>query len=140
MAIPTLPDQSDANIAAAAAQAAAITAGNAAFIQSTTILIENAIANGLFTVFPSLGINVDYTVVSAYFTNLDYVVSVPPYPGFGWPPIYPAPGWDGSFCDFGGFQNSGPPPAYPSPGWAAWQNYVQSHPFKIQISWGPAPT
>ena len=137
MAIPTLPDQSDANAASFAAQTAAVTAGNAAFIQSATILIENAISNSLYAVEPFLPINVDYNVVAAYFTGLGYTVQLLPIGPFGWPPIYPAPGWNG----FPGFFNgAAPPPAFPSLEWESWQLYVQSHVVRTYISWGPPPT
>jgi hypothetical protein len=137
MAIPTLPDQSVANSETIAAQTALVAAANAAFIESATILIENAITNSLFQAFPFLIANVDYNVISAYFTALDYTVSITPYPGLGWPPIYPAPGWDGS-C--GGWNQWGPPPSFGTPGWESWNQYIQAHPTRIQIYWGPNPS
>jgi len=136
MSIPTLPDQATANAASFAAQTAAVTAGNTAFIQATTILIENAISNKLYTVEPIIPLNVDYNAVLPYFTGLGYTVQFMLSLPNGWPPIYPAPGWDGPF----GWNGAAPPPPFPSEQWLSWQFYVQANTPRMVISWGPPPT
>lgn len=77
MAIPPIPSASDANIDSQASIAAAITAEEAVFIASTTVLINNAISNGFFQIEPFLPFLVSPTFVKNYFTNLGYTVLFP---------------------------------------------------------------
>ncbi len=135
----TPPSASTALTNSNAAEAALVAAGNTAFIQIVTVFIDKAIPIGtLFSVSPPLPINVDFTVISTYFTGLGYTVTLmltpPDFFGSSIPMGFPevignSPVWD----------QSSPPPAYPDPGWTSWQIYVQAHHPRVLIQWGTAP-
>lgn len=73
----TLPTASAADTASNAAIAAATTAAQAAFVASTTVLINQAIGNGLFRVQPFLPILITAEYVTSYFQPLGYAVLFP---------------------------------------------------------------
>lgn len=120
----TLPNAAEAEAAALAAQAAAVATAEAAFIASTTVLINQAIAIGLPLVEPVLPVLVTSAYVTTYFTNLGYSVLYPIYP----------PGPFGEFYPAAGF------PEVVPPGNSYWGgvNFYTGLP-RIRISWGPVP-
>lgn len=113
----TLPDASTANTDTTAVNAAEVAAQQVAFIAHTTVLINNAIANGLFSIYPFLPPLVTPDYITTYFTNLGYVVT--------YPIIVPGP-FDPPFVI--GF------PEVTPPGWTPWSQQNQNIP-RIQISW-----
>jgi hypothetical protein len=119
----TLPDASDAETAALAAQAAAIATAEAAFIASTTVLINDAIALGLPLVEPFLPPLVSSAYVTTFFTNLGYVVLFPIIPPSPYNPAF-VPGFPEVLPP--GYVTWGGPGPYPGPP-------------RIRISWGPIP-
>jgi len=124
----TLPDATTANTDSNATLAAHTATANAAFIASATVLINNAVANGLFQVEPYIAPFMNITTITTYFQGLGYVVTFPivppgPYDPYcylaaGFPEVIP-PNWYpwGSLCMCGG--NCEPPrmslswPPYP---------------------------
>ena len=117
----TLPNASTADTNSQATNTANIAAAEAAFIASTTVLINQAIANGLFTVMPYLPALVSSTYVTTYFTTLGYTVTYP---------IIPPGPYDPPFV-------AGFPEALP-PGYLPWNyGYAPGLP-RIQISWSAA--
>lgn len=140
----TPPDASTALTETNANEAAIVAAANTAFIQIITVLIDNAINNNKFAIYPPLADNVDYNVIYSYFTGLGYTVSITfapiqyfgqPYPPIpfpaGWPEVVP-PGWPF-------WTPPNPPPAYPAQGWTNWQYYVQQHHPLMVLTWGTPP-
>lgn len=84
-----LPSAATANTDSTATNTADVAAAEAEFIAATTVLINQAISNGLFCVEPFLPLLVTPSYVSTYFTNLGYKVVFPIIPpGPYWPPIY----------------------------------------------------
>ena len=85
----TLPNASTANTGSTATIAVDVATAEAEFIAATTVLINQAISNGLFEVEPLLPLLVTPTYVSNYFTNLGYKVVFPILPPCPyWPPLY----------------------------------------------------
>lgn len=119
----TLPDASTAETEALAAQAAAVATAEAAFIASTTVLINNAIELGLPLVEPFLPPLVTSAYVTTYFTDLGYAVLFPIIPPGPFNPAF-VPGFPEVL-----------PPGYTS--WGGPNDY--SGPPRIRISWGPIP-
>jgi hypothetical protein len=118
-----LPDATDAETASLAAQAAAIATAEAAFIASTTVLINDAIALGLPLVEPFLPPLVSSTYVTNYFTPLGYVVLYPIIPPGPYNPAF-VPGFPEAL-----------PPNYIK--WGGPGLYPGAP--RIRISWGPIP-
>lgn len=121
----TLPTASAADTASNASIAAATAAVQAAFVASTTVLINQAIANGIFLVQPFLPILITQDYVTSYFQPLGYQVLFPIC---------------GSCC--GGWQECGPcfmPANFPEvtpPGFIPWNCCPDYQgPPRIQISW-----
>lgn len=84
----TLPTASVANTDSAASRATFTANAEAVFLASTTVLINNAISNGLFQVAPFLIPFITSTYVRSIFEPLGYVVSFPIFPfncGFTYP-------------------------------------------------------
>lgn len=137
----TPPNQATALANTNAAEAAVVAAANTAFIQAITVFIDDAIPLGtIFSVSPPIPTNVDYNVISTYFTGLGYTVTLvlepTPFFGFGLPAIgFPEVG----LPNFPSWDPASPPPAYPSSGWTSWQEYVQRHHPLMMITWGMAP-
>lgn len=100
----TLPTASDADTFSQANNTAEITAVQNYFIANVTVLINNAIANGLFYVEPYSIPLVDPTWVSTYFTSLGYTVLYPLVPTYPYQQPFPAAGFPGVI-----------PPGYVSP-------------------------
>lgn len=135
----TTPDAPTANTNTNAAEAALVATANTAFIQAITVLILSCIPVGdLFSVSPPIPTNVDYNVISTYFTGLGYTVllMLQPHDFFGqFPPLgFPEVVGNSPF-----WSPAAPPPAYPDPGWTSWQQYVQRHHPRMNIKWGTAP-
>jgi hypothetical protein len=121
----TLPDASTANTDSNATLTADIAAAQAAFIASTTVLINNAISNGLFQVEPYIIPFLNISNVTTYFQGLGYTVLFPIIPPGPWNPCWPAAGF---------------PEVIPS-GWFPWGCQCGCEgPPRIQISWPPFPT
>ena len=101
----SLPNQATANADSQATITALTTAAEAAFVASTTVLINQAIANGLFFVEPLVVPLVTPIYVTAYFQALGYTVLFPiiptsPFnPAFvpGFPEVLP-PGYQQPFA------------------------------------------
>ena len=116
----TLPDASTANTDSNATIAAETVVAQDAFIASTTVLINNAISNGLFQVEPFMVNLVTSDFITTYFENLGYTVT--------FPIISPGPF---EFC----FAPAGFPEVFPE-GWTNWScNCGCCKPLRIQISW-----
>ena len=84
----TLPSAALANDESISSINTFISAAEATFLASTTVLITNAISNGLFKVEPFLIPFVTSTYVNSVFQPLGYVVSFPIFPfncGFEYP-------------------------------------------------------
>jgi hypothetical protein len=103
----TLPNASNADTDSQATNNANIVNAQNQFVAAVTVLINNAISNGLFFVQPVLPPLVTSEFVTSYFTNLGYTVTFPllpsaPYnPAFipGFPEVLP-PGyqdWNGPY-------------------------------------------
>ena len=96
----TLPDAAEATTESEAAQAAAIATAQTNFIAEVTVLINNAITNGLYYVEPFVDPLVTPTYVTNYFTPLGYTVLYPISPNYpynsafvpGFPEVLP-PGY-----------------------------------------------
>lgn len=124
----TLPTATTANTDSNATIAALTTAAQTTFIASTTVLINNAINNGLFQVEPYLIPYVTSSFVTTYFQNLGYTVSFPIYPFYGW----------------GGYHPCFAPAGFPEVlgnDWMNWSCGCGNHcgPPRISISWEPTP-
>lgn len=115
----TLPNASTANTDSTATNAADIVAAEADFVAATTVLINQAIQNGLFLVQPVLPHLVTSAYVTTYFTNLGYAVLFPIYPQYGYNPAF-VPGFPEVL-----------PPGYENP----FFNHAYQGPPRIQISW-----
>lgn len=76
----TLPNASTANTDSTDTNAANVTAAETAFVASTTVLINQAIANGFFMIMPYLPFLVTSSYVTTYFTALGYTVTFPIIP------------------------------------------------------------
>lgn len=102
----TLPNASTANTDSTATNTADVTAAEVTFVADTTVLINQAIQNGLFFVEPVLPILVTSAYVTTYFQALGYVVTFPilQYNGYnpafvpGFPEVLP-PGYLNPFFD-----------------------------------------
>jgi hypothetical protein len=121
----TLPTASTANTDSNATLAADTATANAAFIASATVLINNAIANGLFQVEPFVIPFMSISTITTYFQGQGYTVLFPILP--------PGP-----------FNWCGVPAGFPEvipPNWVPWgcQCGCEGAP-RIQISWPPFPT
>jgi hypothetical protein len=121
MTTPVLPDADTAKTESAATLAAAIATAEATFVAQVTVLIDNAIANGLYCVQPYLDPLVTSDYVTGYFSAppLNYVVLYPVYP------LYPY----NTMIEV--VQPQVLPPGYQQP-------YTQNQydgPPRIQISW-----
>lgn len=79
----TLPNAATANTDSAAINTADVAAAEATFVADTTVLINQAIQNGLFLVQPILPRLVTSAYVTTYFTALGYTVLFPIYPQIG---------------------------------------------------------
>jgi len=121
-----LPTQADANVGSQNAINAEITAAQAVFMASTTVLINNAINNGFFQVQPYLIPFVSSTFVTTTFQALGYEVLFPIYPFYGYPGYHPC------------FAPAGFPEVLGND-WVNWSctcgNSCTAP--RIQISWGP---
>lgn len=115
----TLPDATTANTESAATNTADVVTAQAEFVAATTVLINQAISNGLFLVQPILPSLVTSAYVTAYFTNLGYSVLFPIYPVYGYNPAF-VPGFPEVL-----------PPGYENP----FFNHSYQGPPRIQISW-----
>jgi hypothetical protein len=73
----TLPTDSEANAESMATITAKIAVANAEFIASTTILITNAISNGLFQVEPFVIPFLGIATITTYFQGFGYTVVFP---------------------------------------------------------------
>lgn len=108
-----LPDASTATTESTASIDAATTAAQNAFIANVTVLINEAIANGLYQVEPYTVPLVTSEFVTNYFTPLGYTVTFPIVPNYpynpafvpGFPEVLP-PGYQQPFSNPTGF---GPP-------------------------------
>jgi hypothetical protein len=121
MALP--PTDSQANAQSMASIEAFIARANAAFIASTTILINNATQLGFFRVEPFITPFLDVTTVTAYFEEFGYTVEFPIIPPGPYNP-----------CFVAGF------PEVLPPGYRTWNCHCCSDcgPLRIKISW-PSP-
>lgn len=123
----TLPNAATANTDSNANIAAATATAQTNFIASTTVLINNAISNGLFQVEPFLPFLVTSEYVTGYFTPLGYTVLFPICGGSC------GCGCNSQFnpCFVDGF------PEVLPPGYVPWNCSCggPSQPSRIQISW-----
>jgi hypothetical protein len=117
----TLPNASTANADSVAATAAATTAAEAAFVANATVLINDAMALGLFKIEPFMIPLVTSDYIATYFQALGYVVLFP---------IVPVDPFNPSFI--AGFPEV-LPPGYVIPG----NGDNDLGPPRIRISWGP---
>jgi hypothetical protein len=101
-----LPDATTANADSNATLAAHTATANAAFIAYATVLINNAVSNGIFRVEPYIAPFMNITTITTYFQGLGYTVLFPIVP--------PAP-----FNDLFGGLAAGFPEVVP-PGWYPW--------------------
>jgi hypothetical protein len=120
-----LPPQSEANNSTTNNILANIATANANFIASTTVLINNAIANDFYEVEPFIIPFLSIPTVTAYFQALGYTVTFPIIPPGPWGMFYPAAGFPevvpgGSTYWAGPFNNSEAP--------------------RLEISWAGVPT
>ena len=76
----TLPNEAAAHAAALAAQAAAITAAQDAFVANATVLINQAMALGQLFIQPYMVPLVTSDYITTYFTALGYAVLFPIIP------------------------------------------------------------
>jgi hypothetical protein len=114
-----LPNASTANTESTATNTADVAAAQSEFIAATTVLINQAISNGLFLVQPVLPPLVTSAYVKTYFTNLGYAVLFPIYPVYGYNPSF-VPGFPEVL-----------PPGYINP----FFDHAYPGPPRIQISW-----
>lgn len=106
----TLPTASTANTDSNATLTANIATANAAFIATATVLINNAITNGLFQVEPYVIPYLDIATITTYFQGFGYTVTFPivqpgPFQWCGIPAGFPGvvpPNWVGWNCGCGG--------------------------------------
>jgi hypothetical protein len=115
-----LPNEADANSETIANNDEAIATAKAEFVANTTVLIVNAVANGLFSVAPFLPELVPSAYVVSYFQGLGYVVLYPAVPQSNeWlnPPFI-----------------AGFPEVLPE-GYIPWNQNTPSGPLRVQISW-----
>ena len=115
----TLPTAATADAETLARNAAEVATANAAFIADATVLINNAISNGLFQVQPLVVTNTDIPTVVAYLRAQGYTVLYPivaqgPY----WAPVVI--------------------PEVLPPGYVYPNQEFQQGPPRIQISWTAA--
>ncbi len=108
-----LPPSNEANSQTVANIEAAVIAAQNAFIASTTVLINNAINNGLFFVEPYLVPLVTPDFVTTYFEGLGYTVLFPLVPTYPYNPAF-VPGFPevlppGYMAPFPGVEPIGPP-------------------------------
>ena len=120
----TLPDASTANTESNANLEAQTVIAQNAFIANATVLINNAIANGLFQIEPYLVPLVSVEFVTTYFTNLGYIVTFPAQPTYPYNPDF-VPGFPEAL-----------PPGYITPLANAVPNDQAP---RFAISWPPFP-
>ena len=125
----TLPNATTANTDSNATISAETLAAQTVFVAAVTVLINQAISNGLFQVQPFLPPLVTSTYVNTYFTGLGYTV------------IYPV---SGGGCGCNSQYNPcfvvGFPEVLP-PGYVPWNcECGYEGPIRIGISWPPFPT
>lgn len=120
----TLPNATTANTESFASIAAATATAEAAFIASTTVLINQATALGIFQIQPYLPALVTSAYVTTYFTGLGYSVLYPILP--------PSP-----------FNWCGIPAGFPEVVPKNWVNWGCGCGYtglpRIQLSWPPFP-
>lgn len=121
----TLPNAATANTDSLATIVAETAAAQAAFIANATVLINQAIANGLFRIEPFMVPLVTSTYITTYFQGLGYTVVYPIFP-------FCCTQWNPCFV-------AGFPEVLP-PGYVPWNCGCgnDGRP-RIQISWPPAP-
>lgn len=125
MSLPTLPTSTEANTQSNATITALTAAANTAFITSTTILILNAISNGLFQVEPYIVPYLSISTITTYFQGQGYTVTYPIFPPGPWI-------WCGAPAGF---------PEVLGNDWHNWSCSCGSNCApRIQISWPPFPT
>lgn len=123
-----LPNASVNDVSVTANLAAETAAAQAAFVASATVLINQAILNGLFRIQPFLPWLVTPAYVTSYFTDLGYAVQ------------YPVDGYCCNCSGNGGYPYepcfvAGFPEVLP-PGYIPWNCQCgYSGPSRIQISW-----
>ena len=117
----TLPNAATANTDSTAEIAAATAANQASFIASATVLINQAIANGLYQVEPYMVPLVTSDYITTYFQGLGYTVTFPIIPPGPWWPCYAAAGF----------------PEVLPPGWTNWSCGCGGNckPLRIRIAW-----
>ena len=121
----TLPNATDANTESTAVDNAAITDAQNAFIANATVLINQAIQNGIFYVQPFITPLVTADFVNGYFQPLGYTVLFPVVPNYPYNPAF-VPGFPEVL-----------PPGYQEP---LYNPVNGTGPPRCQISWGPVPT
>lgn len=124
MAIPPLPTASVANTNSTATRTAETAAANAAFITATTILIDNAITNGLFQVQPFVTPFLSISTITTYFEGFGYTVTFPIIPPGPFNPCWLPAGF---------------PEVVPE-NWVPYGCQCGCVPPRVGIAWPPFPT